>query len=80
MLRAVADCLTENIEDDLADNEKEHAQSNMSQWPTVFQGVIDKHQLHDHVNEKEDGIEDVNDDKYANRVRGIQTTPSFKCE
>ena len=49
MLDAVADAVTEDVQDHLACNKDTHAKGDVSQWPSILEGVYDEDDLHDHV-------------------------------
>lgn len=68
----MADCLAnavcEGVEDDLADHEKEDAEDDVSNWPAVLEGICDKQDLHNQVDEKENAVEDVQNNKKTNSL------------
>lgn len=80
MCCAVADGVVEDIQEDLANDEKEDAKDDVSQRPAVLQRVDDQHKLQHDVDEKDNGVEEINDDKQADRFVGSQATPALECQ
>lgn len=75
MLGAIANNVTENIQDDLSNHEEEHAKDDVTQRPAVLQCAQDKDDLADEVNEEKDSVDDVGDDENADGVLSVQTSP-----
>lgn len=80
MLYAFANGVTEDIEDHLANDEEENAKQDVTQRPAVLQSSHYENDLADCVNEQTDGIDEVGDDKDANRVHGAQSGPAFESQ
>lgn len=80
MLYAFANGVTKDIENHLANNEEEDAKQDITQWPAVLQSSNYENDLADGVNEQTDGIDEVGDDKDANRIHETQSGPAFKSQ
>lgn len=75
---ALTDSLAERVDEDLANNQEEDAKSNVTQWPSILKSSHDEQDLHDGVDCKEYGAENVEDDEEANSVVGTQTGPALE--
>lgn len=53
----------EGVEGNLSDDDEEDADCNVTEGPSVFEGVEDEGDLEDYVDDEEDAVEDVEDDK-----------------
>lgn len=80
MLHVRADGLGKCVKQNLSDDERANAESDVPQWPALKQGADNQHNLHDDVDEKEDGGENVDNDEESNRVVWVKTTPSLESE
>lgn len=68
----------ECVENDLARHEEEDSKRNVSKRPSVAESPGDKQNLHDQVDEQLDRVEDVENDKETDRVRGSQARPALE--
>lgn len=56
MLHIVTDSVAEPVKQDLADNEDQSTDDDISEWPTVLERVHDQQNLHDEINRYADGV------------------------
>lgn len=59
MLDGVANLVTKDVEDHLANDEEEDSKSNVSKGPAILQGIRNKYDLHDHVYQQAYAIDKV---------------------
>lgn len=78
MAHSCADFAAEGIKNDLSGDEKEDSKGNITQWPSVVQRSGHQKDLHAHVYEQLNGIQQIQDDKQADGVGWVQTSPSFE--
>lgn len=67
---ALADARAEGVEEDLAGDEEEDAEGDVAQRPAVLEGAGDEDDLHQDIDCKLDGIEQVEHDEDADSVSG----------
>ena len=75
---ALTDSLAECVDKDLTDDEEEDAKGNVTQWPSILKSSHNEQDLHDGVDCKEYGAENVEDDEETNSVVGTQTGPTLE--
>ncbi len=80
MLDILTDPLAKGVEDDLPDDKEEDSEQDIAQGPAILQRVHHENDLHKHVDEQLDPIDEVQDDKQAGRVHGPQSRPSLEGE
>jgi hypothetical protein len=80
VLHLVADGVTKDVQDNLADDEEEDAKGNVTNRPAVFQRTHDEDDLADSVHEEEDGVDNVRDNEDADGVVGAQARPVLEGE
>ncbi len=80
MLYAIANVLTEDVEDDLAKHKEEHPKRNMSERPPVLQSVCHENDLHYHVHKQADAVEDVEHHEQTNRVLRSEPGLILECQ
>ena len=78
MLSALADGVAGNVERDLAADEEEDAKHNVSQGPSILEGVDDEDDLQQHVDEDADAAEEVEDDEQPHGLRRPQSCPALE--
>lgn len=78
MLNVLADLLAERVENNLADGEKEGAKRDIPQWPPILQGIRHEDNLHAHIDEQLDPVDQIQHDKQAHRVHGPQPRPPLE--
>ena len=62
MAYSYADPAAKCIENDLSGHKEKYAKGNITEWPSVLQGP-GYQELHAHVNEQFNGVEQVQNDK-----------------
>jgi hypothetical protein len=80
MLYVVANGVAEDVENHLANYEEEDAERNVAQRPAVLERANNQDDLANHVHEEEDCVDNVSDDKDADRVVSAQTSPVLEGE
>ena len=55
----IAEGVTEDVQNDLSDDEEEHPKCDITQGPPVLKSIRHQDDLHDHINKQADGIEHV---------------------
>ena len=78
MLHVTADGITKDIDNDLANNEEEYPKRNVTQRPTILQGVRNEDDLHHHVHEHTDPVNDVEDHEKSDSLSRSKTSPSLE--
>lgn len=68
MGNALTDSLAECVNENLADNKEENTKGNVTQWPSILKSSHNEQDLHDDVDCKEYGAEDVEDDEEADSI------------
>lgn len=63
VLHAVADCITEDVKDHLANNEEEYSKGYISKWPPVLQSIGDKDDLHYQIKQQAYAVDKVKDNE-----------------
>jgi hypothetical protein len=54
-----ADCVAEHVKNQLAHDEEENSENDISKGPSILQGVGNKDDLHDQVHDDAYAIDDV---------------------
>lgn len=80
MLHIVADGFGEGVQQNLADDESCNAKADVPHGPTLLQSAENQHDLHDNVDEQEDGGEDVDNNEETDGVVRAQTGPSLESQ
>ena len=80
VLDPLADSLTEQVHNDLTDDEEEDAKRNVSEWPSLLQCTRDQKDLHNDVDEEEDGAEDVDHNEQSDRVQRSKSCNTLESE
>lgn len=62
----------------MADDKEEDAKRNVAERPAVLQGARNEEDLHYDVDKQLNGVQQVQDDKQADRVGGRKTSPALK--
>lgn len=73
-----ANLCADGIQNDLADNEEEDTKGNVAQRPAVLQGSNDKKNLEGDVDEKLDGVKQVEYDEQSDGVGGAEACPRLE--
>ena len=68
MLYIFANGFAEDIQDDLTNDEKEYAKEDITERPAVFKCADDQYYLADDVDEEEDGVDNVCNNKDGNGI------------
>lgn len=80
VLDTVADNVAEDVQNDLSNNEEEYTEDDVAQRPAVLQCAQDENDLADEVDEEKDGVDNVCDNKDADGVLSVQTSPVLEGE
>nr|GFD50062.1 hypothetical protein [Tanacetum cinerariifolium] len=80
VLHVVTDDLAEGVQQDLADDERDHSQDDVQQWPSLFQCSKHHNDLANNVDCQEDRAEKVDHDEESDGVLRPQSGPSLECQ
>lgn len=80
VLNTVTDGVAEDVQDDLTDDEEEDTKDDVTHRPAVLKCAENEDDLADKVDKQEDGVDNICDDKDADRVLSIQTGPVLERE
>ena len=69
----IADCVAEDVENDLSDDEEEKAKGDVPQRPSILERVGDEDDLHDDVYQQADAVDDIQHHKKTERVGRAQS-------
>lgn len=78
MADGCADLRADGVQNDLAHDEEEDAKGDVAQRPAVLQSPDDKEDLECDVDEKLNGVQQVQDDEETDGVGGSQTNPRLE--
>lgn len=78
MLDGVANLVTKDVEDHLANDEEEDSKSNISKRPAILQGVRHKYDLHDNVYQQAYAIDKVQHHEKTHSVRWPESCPALE--
>ena len=59
MLCIVANAVAKDVEDHLANDEEENTKGNVAERPSILKGVCHQDDLHDHVYEQADAVDQI---------------------
>ena len=79
MLYSLTDRCTENVENNLTDNEEQGAKDQISQRPSILQSVDYQQDLHAEIDKQCDRRNNVEYNEHSNRVGGAEAGPIFEC-
>jgi hypothetical protein len=75
------DLRAESVEKDLTSHKKEDTKRNIAERPSVLQCPSHKQNLHGHVHEKLDGIQEIENNEQSNGVGRSKSSPALEsCE
>jgi hypothetical protein len=75
VLDGLANSVTEDIENNLSNDEEECTESEISQWPAILQSIDHKNNLGDKVNYQSNGRDQVQNNEKSNGVGRAKTSP-----
>ena len=78
MLCAFANLVADDVQDHLSHNEEKYPKGDVSQRPSVLQGVRYKYDLHNDVDEQTYSVQEVQHNEQAHRIR--RPEPGFALE
>lgn len=80
MLDVLADPPAEGVKDHLADDEEEDPKGDMPEWPPILQRIYHQNDLHHHIDEQLDPVDQIQHDKQSCRVHRAEPRPPLESE
>lgn len=78
VISSFTNIVAEHIQYDLSGNKEEDAEHEISQWPSVLYCIDNKNNLHEHVDEDADSVNQIKHHKEPRRVRRRQSSPGLE--
>jgi hypothetical protein len=79
VLHSITDRLGENVKDDLADDEEDGPESNISKWPSILQCSKDEQDLHNNIHDQTNSIDDIQHHEHAGGTSWTEPGPILEC-